>query len=56
MEQIQSGKYNLGLPIVPQTFERISVKDKVVTEYIVTEGRKVPLTGLRQTWKKQCFL
>ena len=55
-EQIQSGKYNLGLPIVPQTFERISVKDKVVTEYVVTEGRKVPLTGLRQTWKKQCFL
>ena len=43
-EQIQSGKYNLGLPIVPQTFDRISVKDnKIVTQDIVTEGRKVSL-------------
>ena len=34
----------MGLPIVPQTFDRISVKDtKIVTQDIVTEGRKVSL-------------
>ena len=43
-EQILSGKYNFGLPIIPQTFERIPVKNnKIVTGEIVTEGRKVPL-------------
>ena len=60
-KQTLRNKYSLTnitywLPIVPQTFERISVKDKVVTEYIVTEGRKFPLTGPRQTWKKLFFV
>ena len=37
----------MGLPIVPQTFDRISVKDnKIVTQDIVTEGRKVSLTEI----------
>ena len=44
----------MGLPIVPQTFERISVKDnKVVTEDIVTEGRKVPLKEIRSKMLKE---
>ena len=34
----------MGLRIVPQTFERISVKDnKIETDNTVTESRKVPL-------------
>ena len=43
----------MGLPILPQTFERISVKDnKIVTEDIVTEGRKVPLKEIRSKMLK----
>ena len=43
----------MRLPIVPQTFERISVKDKkIITEDIVTEGRKVPLKEIRSKMLK----
>ena len=43
----------MGLPIVTQTFERISVKDnKIVTKDIVTEGRKVPLKEIRSEMLK----
>ena len=43
----------MGLPIVPQTFEKISVKDnKIATEDTVTEGRKVPLKEIHSKMLK----
>ena len=43
----------MGVPIVPQRFERISVKEnKIVTEDIVTEGKKVPLKEIRSKMLK----
>ena len=43
----------MGLPIVPQTFERILVKDnRVIAEDIVTKGRKVSLKEIRSKMLK----
>ena len=47
-EQIDSGRYNLGMPIKPQKFEKTSVKDsEIITEEIVIEGRKILLRDIR---------
>ena len=52
-EQIDSGRYNLGIPIIPQKFEKTSVKDnKIITEEVVTEGRKIPLRDIRKKMLK----
>ena len=38
----------MGIPIIPQKFEKTSVKDnETITEEVVTEGRKIPLRDIR---------
>ena len=47
-EQIDSGRNNSGIPIIPQKFEKALVRDKeIITEEIVIEGRKIPLRDIR---------
>ena len=38
----------MGIPIIPQKFEKTSVRDnEIITEEIVIEGRKIPLRDIR---------
>ena len=38
----------MGMIIISQRFEKMSVKDnKIITEEVVIEGRKIPLRGIR---------
>ena len=47
-EQIDNARYNLGIPVIPQKFEKASVKDnEIITEETVIEGRKIPLRDIR---------
>ena len=47
-EQIDNARYNSGIPIIPQKFEKALVKDnEIITEEIVIEGRKIPLRDIR---------
>ena len=49
-EKIINGDYTLGEIIVPQTFEKIMmVENKLVTEEIAVDGRKIPLDEIRQS-------
>ena len=47
-EQIDNARYNSGIPIIPQKFEKALVKDnEIITEEIVIEGRKISLRDIR---------
>ena len=38
----------MGIPVIPQKFEKVSVKDnEIITEETVIEGRKIPLRDIR---------
>ena len=48
-EKILSGEYNIGQLIVPQVFQKTSIKDNtVVTEEFTVEGRKILLHDIRK--------
>ena len=52
-EKIENGEYHLGDLIVPQTFEKLSIKNgKIKREDIKIEGRKIPLLEIRKTMFK----
>ena len=47
-EQIGSGRYNLGIPIITLKFKKTSVWDnETITEEKVKEVRKIPLKDIR---------
>ena len=48
-EKILSGEYNTGQLIIPQAFQKTSIKDNtVVTEEFTVQGRKIPLHNIRK--------
>ena len=47
-EDIESGKYSLGEPIVPKEYEKLTIKNSKVNEESFTiYGRKIPLKLIR---------
>ena len=48
-DKISTGEVDIGTLIVPQTFEKTSVKNSdVVTEEVQIEGRKIKLFNIRK--------
>ena len=47
-KKIENGEYKIGQLIVPQEFQKLTIKnDKVLTEKVVITGRKIPLYTIR---------
>ena len=47
-KKIENGEYKIGQLIVPQEFQKLTIKnDKVLTEKVVITGRKTPLYSIR---------
>ena len=47
-KRIENGEYKIGQLIVPQEFQKLTIKnDKVLTEKVVITGRKTPLYSIR---------
>ena len=47
--KIENGDYTLGELIVPQNFEKISLKDgQLIKEEVVVKGRKIPFKIIRE--------
>ena len=48
-EKIKHGSHLIGNLIVPQSFERVILRDnKIIVDEVVVHGRKIPMTEIRK--------
>ena len=48
-EKIKHGSYLIGNLIVPQSFERVILRDNtIIVDEVVVHGRKIPMTEIRK--------